>query len=81
MELEATISGNITCPGSVPQTNNYLNDFTFEHAQCLFQEAIDWMCSQDVIFSDGLGVVGVSKGGDLALMMAAHSPKVKIISI
>ena len=40
------------------------------------QEAINWMGSNRDVFHDGIGVVGVSKGADIALLMAAHSPKV-----
>lgn len=42
-----------------------------------FMEAIDWLCSHRDVFSDGVGVVGVSKGADLALILATYSPKVK----
>ena len=43
----------------------------------IFQEAIDWLCSHRDVFSDGVGVVGVSKGADLALILATYSPKVR----
>ena len=52
----------------------------FEICTCL-QEAIDWMNSHPDVFHNGLGVVGVSKGGDIALLMATHSPKVEEIII
>ena len=38
------------------------------------------MCSHRDVFHDGIGVVGVSKGADIALLMATHSPKVCINS-
>ena len=34
------------------------------------------MCSHKDVYHDGIGVVGVSKGVDLAYLMAAYSPKV-----
>ena len=36
------------------------------------------MCSHRDVYHDGIGVVGVSKGADIALLMATHSPKVCI---
>ena len=42
----------------------------------LSQEAIEWLSSHKDIFHEGIGVMGVSKGADLALLMAAYSPKV-----
>ena len=37
------------------------------------------MCSRRDIFHDGIGVIGVSKGGDISLMMATYSQKVKLV--
>ncbi|KAL4218032.1 hypothetical protein ACF0H5_022770 [Mactra antiquata] len=44
-----------------------------------FLEAIDWLADHDKVFPGGIGVIGVSKGGDLALIMAAYSPKVRAV--
>ena len=35
------------------------------------------LLSRDEVYSEGIGVVGVSKGGDIALLMGAHCPKVR----
>lgn len=40
------------------------------------KEAIDYLLRRDDIIQNGVGVIGVSKGGDIALMMATHNPKV-----
>ncbi|XP_052770008.1 acyl-coenzyme A amino acid N-acyltransferase 1-like isoform X1 [Mya arenaria] len=42
-----------------------------------FMEAIDWLLGRRDIIPGGVGVIGVSKGGDIALMMGTYSPKVK----
>ncbi|XP_052269224.1 acyl-coenzyme A amino acid N-acyltransferase 1-like isoform X2 [Dreissena polymorpha] len=44
-----------------------------------FMEAIDYLLKRDDIIQNGVGVVGVSKGGDIALMMATHNPKVRAV--
>ncbi|XP_060551670.1 acyl-coenzyme A amino acid N-acyltransferase 1-like isoform X2 [Ruditapes philippinarum] len=44
-----------------------------------FLEAIDWLLSRDNIISSGLGVIGTSKGGDISLMMARYSKKVRAV--
>ncbi|XP_052770009.1 acyl-coenzyme A amino acid N-acyltransferase 1-like isoform X2 [Mya arenaria] len=44
-----------------------------------FMEAIDWLLGRRDIIPGGVGVIGVSKGGDIALMMGTYSPKVKAI--
>ena len=35
------------------------------------------MCSHRDVYHDGIGVLGVSKGGDIALAMATYSEKVE----
>ncbi len=39
-----------------------------------FQEAIDWLLSQDYVLPGGVGTVGVSTGGELALLLASYFP-------
>ena len=41
-----------------------------------FKEAIDWLCNYEDVYHDGLGIVAVSRGGEMALLIAAHSEKV-----
>ena len=42
----------------------------------IYKIAADWLSSHKEVFSDGIGVVGVSRGADMALQMAINSPKV-----
>ncbi|KAL5008200.1 hypothetical protein ScPMuIL_013781 [Solemya velum] len=44
-----------------------------------FQEAVDWLSCQPRVQSGGVGVIGVSKGGEIGLTMAAYIPKVKAV--
>ena len=37
-----------------------------------FEEAADWFVKHSVVMSHGIGVMGVSKGAEITLMMAAH---------
>ncbi|XP_052791438.1 acyl-coenzyme A amino acid N-acyltransferase 1-like [Mya arenaria] len=50
-------------------------DVEFEY----FMEAVDWLCNQDHVDPDGVGVMGVSKGGEIALHLAYYHPKVKAV--
>ena len=38
---------------------------------------MDWLSSQPYVSKSGIGVIGVSKGGEIALLMAYYSPKVR----
>ena len=40
----------------------------------LFQEAIDWLLSHSFVLPGGVGIVGVSTGGTLSLLMATYFP-------
>ena len=40
------------------------------------QEAVDWLCRHPLVIKNGIGVIGVSKGGALALDMAVKCPQV-----
>ncbi|XP_076053239.1 acyl-coenzyme A thioesterase 1-like isoform X2 [Oratosquilla oratoria] len=42
-----------------------------------FEEAVDFLLKHEKIFDSGVGVLGTSKGGDLALSMASFIPQVK----
>ncbi|KAL4238877.1 hypothetical protein ACF0H5_003584 [Mactra antiquata] len=44
-----------------------------------FLEATDWLSQHDTVLPGGIGVVGVSKGGDIALIMSAYSPKIRAV--
>ena len=44
-----------------------------------FQEAIDWLSNHRNVSSGGIGVVGYSKGADLAIYMSTISEKVRIM--
>ncbi|KAL5008197.1 hypothetical protein ScPMuIL_013778 [Solemya velum] len=44
-----------------------------------FQEAVDWLSCHPRVQSGGVGVIGVSKGGEFGLTMAAYIPKVKAV--
>ncbi|KAL3873190.1 hypothetical protein ACJMK2_036336 [Sinanodonta woodiana] len=54
-----------------------LEDIELEY----FLEAADWLSSQSFVTDGGIGVIGVSKGGELALMMGAYSPKASFFHI
>ncbi|XP_076053242.1 acyl-coenzyme A thioesterase 5-like isoform X4 [Oratosquilla oratoria] len=42
-----------------------------------FEEAVDFLLKHEKVMKSGVGTIGVSKGGDLALSMATYIPKVK----
>ncbi|CAL4116917.1 unnamed protein product, partial [Meganyctiphanes norvegica] len=42
-----------------------------------FREAVDFLLRHEKIISDGIGVIGTSKGGDLALCMATFIPEIR----
>ena len=44
-----------------------------------FFEAIDWMVTHPKILSPGLGLMGVSKGSEIALNVAAHRDDIKAV--
>jgi len=44
-----------------------------------FATALAWMARQDTVLTDKLAVVGVSKGGELALLLGAKYPVVKAV--
>jgi len=39
-----------------------------------FEPAVGWLKRQPLLRTDGLALVGVSRGGELALLLAAHNP-------
>lgn len=47
--------------------NTYVHDL---------QEAADWLYSQPQVLKTGIGVMGLSKGAELACLMANLNPKV-----
>lgn len=44
-----------------------------------FKKGIDWLQAQDVVDADKLGVVGTSRGGELALLLGATYPQLKVV--
>jgi dienelactone hydrolase len=43
------------------------------------KKGIDWLAARDSVDSKRLGVVGSSKGGELALLLASHFPELKAV--
>ncbi|MES2610034.1 MAG: acyl-CoA thioesterase/bile acid-CoA:amino acid N-acyltransferase family protein [Pseudomonadota bacterium] len=44
-----------------------------------FEAALQWLASQPSVAPGGSGVVGVSRGGELALLLGAHSAQVRCV--
>ncbi|XP_074645253.1 bile acid-CoA:amino acid N-acyltransferase-like [Tubulanus polymorphus] len=45
-----------------------------------FEEGVDWLCARPGVFSErGIGVISVSKGSDIALLLPSHVPKVTAV--
>ena len=44
-----------------------------------FETAIDWLKSQEVVNGNKIGVIGTSRGGELALLLGATFPEVKAV--
>jgi dienelactone hydrolase len=44
-----------------------------------FEKALRWLQDQDEIASDHLGVIGLSRGGELALLLGATFPAIKAV--
>lgn len=44
-----------------------------------FETAIDWMARQERVVGDSLGVIGGSRGGELALLLGATFPQIKAV--
>ncbi|CAI9590721.1 unnamed protein product [Staurois parvus] len=41
-----------------------------------FEEAAQWLCNHPKVFGDGIGIVSLCKGAELALAMASYLPQV-----
>ena len=44
-----------------------------------FKTAIDWLQAQDIVDDNKIGVVGTSRGGELALLLGATYPELKAV--
>jgi len=44
-----------------------------------FEEALSWMKAQDTVISDKLGVLGLSRGGELALLLGSTFQEIKAV--
>lgn len=44
-----------------------------------FQTGLDWLIKQPGVDADRLGVIGASKGGELALLLASEQPRLKAV--
>lgn len=44
-----------------------------------FKTAIDWLQAQDTVDAEKLGVIGTSRGGELALLLGATYPQLKAV--
>lgn len=44
-----------------------------------FEQAIDWLQSQELVMEDKLGVVGFSRGGELALLLGATFSEIRAV--
>jgi dienelactone hydrolase len=45
-----------------------------------FKAAIDWIRTQPSVDRDHIGLVGISRGGELALLLAARYPQIKAVA-
>jgi dipeptidyl aminopeptidase/acylaminoacyl peptidase len=43
------------------------------------KKGVDWLAARDSVHSKRLGVVGASKGGELALLLASHFPELRVV--
>ena len=59
----------------VPPLPKELSEIPLEY----FETAIDWLKSQDVVDGDRIGVIGASRGGELALLLGATFPDLKAV--
>lgn len=44
-----------------------------------FEKAVDWLSGQPAIDRRRIGIVGTSVGGEAALLIAAHDPRIKVV--
>ena len=44
-----------------------------------FEEAVDWLLQHPKVKKGGIGMMGSSKGGELALLTAGRKPEVKAV--
>jgi len=55
----------------------YLSEIPLEY----FEKALNWLRSHPQVDSERIGVIGVSKGGELALLLASLFPDLKVVVV
>ena len=60
---------------SRPPLPNVLAEIPLEY----FQTALDWLQAQENVEADKIGVLGTSRGGELALLLGATYPQLKAV--
>jgi len=58
-----------------PQLPDELSEIPLEY----FETTIDWLKSQDKVDVERMGVLGTSKGGELALLLGATFPELRLV--
>ena len=59
----------------IPPLPSSLTEIPLEY----FQIALDWLQTQDNVDADKIGVIGTSRGGELALLLGSTYPEIKAV--
>ncbi|KAF2366219.1 BAAT/Acyl-CoA thioester hydrolase C-terminal [Trinorchestia longiramus] len=54
-------------------------DLTHTLDTAYFQEAVDYLLAQDKVAKTGVGIIGISKAGDVILSAAVDIPQIKVV--
>ncbi|CAG2248546.1 ACOT1_2_4 [Mytilus edulis] len=77
MEFRAAMLAN---KGFITFALCYMSSHEVEEIETSYlQEAITWFCSHSDIMKTGIGILGVSKGGELALLLSTICTQVKAV--